>query len=153
MKHLVTFFFVASQIATASETSAHWRDLSAMLTGKDIILDMSGGDHIRGVVLAVEGDSMILRTRKRARQPVPRTNVRDVRIARRNSCKWRIISTAIGAGAGAAIATPVLAETHNEGSSNYDGAAVGAVAGLAVIGFVLGWQTDHARDLVRILPD
>jgi hypothetical protein len=153
MRRLGAIFLLLSHIASASEISVPWRDLAAMVTGKDIIVDTAGGDHIRGVALTVDRNSIMLQTRKRGRQPVARTEVRDIRVARRSGYKWRITGAAIGAGAGAAIAIPVLAETHNEGSNNYDAAAVGAVAGLAVIGFVLGWQTDHARDLVRILPD
>jgi peptidoglycan/LPS O-acetylase OafA/YrhL len=153
MKRLTAMFLLIAQLATASEISAHWRDLAAMVTGKDIIVDTAGGDHIRGVALTVESNSMTLQTRKRGRQPVARTDVRDIRVARKSSYKWRTIGAAIGAGTGAAIAIPVLAETHNEGSDNYDAAAVGVVAGLAIIGFVVGWQADRARDLVRILPD
>ena len=153
MKRLTAIFLVISQVVTASELSARWRDLAAMITGKDVIVDTIDGKHIRGVGLSVKGDSMILQTRKRDSQTIARTDVREIRIARKSSYKWRAIGTAIGGGAGAAIAIPVLAETHNEGSSNYDGAAVGVVAGLAILGFVLGWQADHARDVIRILPD
>lgn len=124
-----------------------------MVTGKDVVVDTVAGDHIRGTALAVESDSITLQTRKGRRLPVARRDVRDVRVARRSSYKWRTIGAAIGAGAGAAIAAPILAETHNEGSSQYDAAAVGAVAGLAVIGLMLGWQADHTRDFVLILPD
>jgi len=153
MKRLAAILLVISQLATASEISVHWHDLSGMVTGKDIIVDTAAGDHIRGVALAVEGDSIMLQTRRTGRQPVARRDVSDIRIARRNSYKWRIIGAAIGGGAGAGIAIPVLAETHNEGSSRYDGAAAAVVAGLAIAGFALGWNADHARDLVRILPD
>ena len=153
MKRLAAILLLISQLATASEISVHWHDLPAMVTGKDIVVDTARGDHIRGVVLAVEGDSITLQTRRRGRQPVARTEVSDIRIPRKSSYKWRMIGAAIGGGAGAAIATPVLAETHNEGSSRYDGAAAAVVAGLAIVGFVLGWNADHARDLVRILPD
>jgi hypothetical protein len=153
VKRLAAIFLLICHLATASETSAHWRDLAAMVAGKDVIVDTAGGDHIRGTALTVESDSITLQTRKGGRRPVARSDVRDIRVARRSSYKWRAIGAAIGAGTGAAIAAPVLAETHNEGSSQYDAAAVGAVAGLAIVGFALGWQSDHARDLVRILPD
>ena len=152
MKRLAAISLLICQLATASEVSAHWRDLAPIVTGKDVIVDMAGGDHIRGIALNVESDSIMLQTRSAGRRPVARADVRDIRVARR-SYKWRAIGAAVGAGAGAAIAAPVLAETHNEGSSAYDGAAAGAVAGLAIVGFIFGWQADHARDLVRILPD
>lgn len=124
-----------------------------MVIGKDIIVATAAGDHIRGTALTVESDSITLQSRRRGRRAVARTEVHDIRVTRRSSYKWRAIGAAIGAGTGAAIAAPILAETHNEGSSQYDAAAVGAVAGLAIVGFALGWQADHARDLVRILPD
>jgi hypothetical protein len=153
MKRLAAILLVLSHVATASEISAHWHDLAAMVTGEDIVVDVTDGKHIRGVALAIEGESLIMETHKRGRQTIARTDVREIRIPRKASYKWRAIGTAIGGGAGAAIAIPVLTETHNEGSGNYDGAAAGVVAGLAILGFVLGWQADHARDIVRILPD
>lgn len=153
MKRLAAIFVLISQFATATEISAHWRDLAAMITGKDITVDTASGDHIRGAALSVESNSIILQTRKGGRQTVTRSDVRAIRVTRRSGYKWRTIGAAIGAGTGIAIAAPVLAETHNEGSNNYDAAAAGAVAGLAIVGFLLGWQGDHARDVVSVLPD
>ena len=152
MKRFPAIFLLACQLATGSEISAHWRDVAAMVTGKDVVVDSAGGDHIRGIAVTVDSDSITLQTRRSGRRPVAPTDVRDIRVARRRY-RWRTIGAAIGAGAGAAIAAPILAETHNEGSSAYDGAAAGVVAGLAIVGFIVGWQADHARDLVRILPD
>ena len=75
------------------------------------------------------------------------------KLVERPATKWRMIGTALGAGLGLAIAIPVLAETHNEGSGNYDGAAAGLIVGLAAVGLLTGWRADHTRDVVRLLPD
>jgi hypothetical protein len=54
---------------------------------------------------------------------------------------------------GAGIAIPVLAETHNEGSSQYDAGAAGLIVGLAAIGYFAGWASDRKQDVITILPD
>jgi hypothetical protein len=153
MKRLVAILLACSHFAMATEASIHWRDLGPMITGKDVILSLADGKRIKGRTASVDADSLAIEMAKGRRQSVPRNLVREIRVTRKSSSKWRVIGTALGGGIGAAIAVPVLAETHNEGSGSYDGAAVGLVAGLAALGFLAGWSGDHGRDVIRILPD
>jgi hypothetical protein len=153
MKRLIAIVLACSQLALAGETSVHWRDLGPLLVGKDVILTLADGAQVRGVAESIEAGSLIIETKTKERQSVRRTGVRDIRVARRASYKWRVIGTALGAGVGVAISIPVLTETHNEGSGKYDGAAVALVGGLAAVGLLAGWRSDHARDVIRVLPD
>jgi len=96
---------------------------------------------------------LVMDTRTQQRRSVPRSMVREIRVARNASYKWRLIGTALGAGIGLAIAVPVLAETHNEGSGRYDGAAVGLAGGLAALGYLAGWSADRRGDVITVVPD
>jgi hypothetical protein len=97
-------------------------------------------------------DSIRVRT-SGGEKSIDRRSIREIRLTKRAGYKWRVIGTAIGAGAGLSAAIPVLTETHNEGSGSYDGAAVGLIAGLAVAGFLGGWSVDRSSDVIHILPD
>jgi len=153
MKRLIAIVLAYSQLALGGETSVHWRDLGPLLIGKDVILTLADGARVKGTAESIDAASLVIETNKRGRRSIRRGDVRDVRVARRASYKWRVIGSVLGAGAGAAISVPVLTETHNEGSGKYDGAAAALVGGLAAVGLLLGWRADHARDLIRVLPD
>ena len=151
MKRLVAILLVSSYLAMAAETSVHWRELGPVIAGKEVSLSLTDGKRVKGRAV-VEADSLVIETHK-GRQSIPRTSVREIRIARKAGYKWRIIGAAVGAGIGIAIAVPVLAETHNEGSSRYDAAAAGLAGGLAALGYLAGWRADKEGDVVRVLPD
>jgi hypothetical protein len=153
MKRLIAIFLACAQLALAGETSVHWRDLGSLLIGKDVILTLADGARVKGTAESIDAVSVVIDTKKRARQSIRRRDVRDVRVAQRANYKWRLIGTALGAGVGAAISVPILTETHNEGSGKYDSAAAALVGGLAAVGLLVGWRADHARDLIRVLPD
>jgi hypothetical protein len=152
MKCLVAILLVCGQIALAATTSVHWRDLSSVIADKDVVVRLTDGKSVKGRTSSVEAESIVMATR-RGRVPVSRHSVREIHVARKTTHKWRVIGLGIGAGVGAAIATPVLAETHNEGSGAYDAAAAGLIGGLAALGFFGGWRADHSSDVITVLPD
>jgi hypothetical protein len=152
MKRLVAILLVCGQIALAGTTSVHWRDLGSLIPDKNVIVSLVNGKSVKGRTASIEPDSIVLATRG-GRVPVPRQSVQEIRVARKTSYKWRLIGVAVGGGVGAAIAIPVLAETHNEGSGTYDAAAAGLIGGLAALGFFGGWRADHSSDVITVLPD
>jgi hypothetical protein len=153
MKRFLAILLACAHLVQAGETSAHWRDLGPLIMGKDVVLTLAHGKRIKGSTESIEAESLVIETSKKERQSIRRSDVRYIQVSRKAGYRWRVIGTALGAGLGAAIAIPVLAETHNEGSANYDGAAAGLIVGLAVVGLLTGWHADHARDVVRLLPD
>lgn len=153
MKRFLAIVLAFSHLALAGETSVHWRDVGPLIMGKDVILSLANGKRVKGNTESIEADSLVIETRKKERLSVRRSDVRDIQVARKTGYKWRVIGTALGAGIGAAIAVPVLAETHNEGSGNYDGAAAALIGGLAAVGLLTGLRADHAWDVIRLLPD
>jgi len=152
MRRFLTMLLVFACLVSAGEQAAHWSDLSRVLAGRDVILRLQNGKRVKGSAVAVAADSITVRTSS-GEESINRKAILEIRLRKKASYKWRSIGTAIGAGVGLAAATPILTETHNEGSGKYDGAAAGLIAGLAALGFLGGWSVDRSSDLIRVLPD
>jgi hypothetical protein len=152
MKRLFAVLLACSGLVMAKETAVHWSSLQGLIGGRNVVLDLQDGKHVKGSNVSVETDSMLIQTRKGPRS-IPRNSIREIRLPQRCGYKWRIIGAAMGAGVGLAIAVPVITETHNEGSGRYDGAAGGLIGGLAAVGYLGGWSADKTGDRIRVLPD
>jgi hypothetical protein len=152
LKRWLAIFLICGGMAQAAETSVHWRELGPLIAGNKVSLILDNDRKVKGTGISVEGDSLTLDTRK-GKQILARRSIHEIRVARKHGYKWRAIGAAIGAGVGVGIAIPVLAETHNEGSSQYDGAAAALIGGLAAIGYLAGWFDDRSGDVIRLLPD
>ncbi len=152
MKRLVAVSVLCACLALAHDRSVRWPDLNGMIADKDVVVLLIDGKRVKGNSVSVDADSLVVQT-PQGRQSIGRRDVREIRVKRKAGYKWRIIGTAIGAGAGTAIAVPITTETHNEGSGAYDAAAAGLIIGLAVAGFLCGWSADKGGDVIRILPD
>jgi|SRR4051794_29346421 hypothetical protein len=152
MKSLIAILLSCCQLLFAADISAHWNELAPLILGKTVVIGVPQGKRVKGRAVSVEAGSLTVQTGG-GPQSVKRESVHEIRVSSRSGYKWRLIGTAVGAGIGTAIAIPVLSETHNEGSSNYDAAAVGIIAGLAAVGYLVGWSTDKHQDVIKLLPD
>ena len=152
MKRILAMLLAFACLVSAAEQRVHWSDLGQLISGKDVIIRLQNGKRVKGTAVIAGTDSITLRTSSGERR-IDRRSIGEIRLPKRAGYKWRIIGTAIGAGAGLAAAIPVLTETHNEGSGSYDGAAAGLIAGLALAGFLGGWSVDRSSDVIHILPD
>jgi hypothetical protein len=141
-----------SCFASAAEKSVHWSDLDSLIAGREVVVQLQDGKRVKGSTVRVGADSMIIET-SAGQRSIPRLIIREIRLSRRAGYKWRIIGAAIGAGVGTAAAVPILSETHNEGSSRFDGLAAGVIVGLATLGYLCGWSVDRSGDVLHVLPD
>ena len=152
MKRLLTLLLALSCLVSASEQAVHWSDLNLLLTGKEVVIRLPDGKRVKGRTVAVQADALVVGT-STGPKSIPRPSLREIRLPKKAGYKWRLLGTAIGAGAGTAVSVPLLRYAHNEGSSTYDGVAAGLIVGLAVLGYLSGWSADRRGDLIRILPD
>lgn len=140
----------------AKEVRARWSELAGIASGKNIAIVLPSGAHLRGRVTDVENDKLVLDVTRtsdpasfpKGRVALPRTSVRSFTMTESRT-RWKIIGTAIGLGAGLAIAAPVNAYAHNEG----DGAPAAIAAIIAVptaLGFLAGWSADRKTVTVTI---
>jgi hypothetical protein len=152
VKRILALLLAFCCLASAAEREVHWSDLDRLIKGKEVVLRLQEGKQVKGRAVAVSTDSILVQT-STGQRSVPRRALREARIRRRADHKWRMVGALIGAGAGAAVAIPILSETHNEGSGRYDGAAAGLMVGLAALGYLAGWSVDRNGDILRVLPD
>ena len=152
MTRLLALLLALSCLASAKEQAVHWSDLNQLLTGQEVAVCLSDGTRVQGRTAAVQADSLVVGT-SRGPQSIPRPALQEIRLRQKAGYKGRLLGTAIGAGAGTAVAVPLLRYARNEGSSTFQGVAAGLIVGLAVLGYVSGWSADRRGDLIRILPD
>jgi hypothetical protein len=152
VQRLLALSLAFSCLASATEQAVHWSDLNQLITGKEVVVRLQDGKRVKGRTAAVGTDSLVVGTSTGPRS-IARSSLREVRLPKRAGYKWRIIGTAIGAGAGAAVSVPLLRYAHNEGRNTYEGVAAGLIVGLAVLGYLSGWSVDRSGDTIRILPD
>jgi hypothetical protein len=142
--------------AAPKELRTTWRELAGIAAGKKISIVLPEGAHLRGNVLAVESDKLILDVTKtsdngafpKGRISLPRASLRSFTMTQSRTF-WKVIGTAIGLGGGLAIAAPVNTYAHNEG----DGAPLAVATIIAVptaLGFLAGWSADRKKVTVTI---
>jgi hypothetical protein len=152
VKRLLAILLAFSCLASATEQAVHWSDLNQLITGREVVVRLQGGKRVKGRTVAVGINSLLVGTSTGPRS-IARSSLREICLPKRTSYKWRIIGTAIGAGAGAAVSIPLLRYAHNEGSNTYEGVAAGLIVGLAALGYLSGWSVDRSSVTIRILPD
>ena len=137
-----------------------WRDLDRVTRGHWISLALPSGIKLQGDVVAVETDELVLDVHKtsdkraypKGRAIVPRPEVTRCRVWQKRGVAWRIAGTAIGGGAGAALAVPLALYMHNEGGEGVVAAAA-LVAVPAGVGYLLGWSADHRVMDIVVEPE
>ena len=162
MRTYVAAFLTAVMLVTglplqaAGGVQVSWQALAPLVEGKKISLVLPDSAHLRGTVVAVEKDQVILDIGKtsdpqahpKGRATIPRTSFRSFEMTKTRTL-WKVLGTTIGLGTGLAIAVPVNAYAHNEG----DGAPLAIAAIIAVptaVGFLVGWASDKKTVTVTV---
>jgi hypothetical protein len=153
---------LAATPAWADERSLHWSELSAFIADHSITLTLPDGARIEGRAIAVEPQRLIVDVRKtsdpqghaRGRQLIPRSQA-QVLVVNRPTVRWRIIGTTVGAGAGVPLGAVVALEKDGlfGGKGNGTGIIVALIAGLAAVGFLIGWAADRRKTTVTVISE
>ena len=136
-----------------------WRDLDHMVRGRNIDIRLPSGIRLKGRVTSVEEDALMLdvcktsnkRAYPKGRAVVPRPEVTQFVMARKEGQIWTLVGTGIGASIGAATAGPLGELLGGDGRKEV--ISVLAVALPTLIGFGLGWGADHENVNVIVVPD
>jgi hypothetical protein len=140
--------FTGLPLTAANQERVSWRELPAFTKEQTISLELTDGVKLRGKILGVEADKLSFDVSKtsskqlypKGKASIARSSVRSFQMNRTGS-KWKVIATAIGLGAGLAVAMPVNTYAHNEG----DGAPL-AVAAIIIVPPVLGFLAGRSAD-------
>ena len=136
-----------------------WRDLSRMVRGYKVSLQLPSGVKLQGIVESVEPEALVMQvsgTSDRRAYPkgvaaVPRAEVTSLRLTKKTGYTWRVVWAAIGATAGL-VAGGSIAVVAQGWDNPGTGIAVGAVA-VAGLGYLAGWSADHKSLHIVIEPD
>ena len=140
VKHVLLFLFLIPALVMAQSAKESWDSLKQLRPGEKIEVVDKSMKSFGGHFVAVSEEAITLKVGKKQesveRAKVVRVSVRDTSHRTRNM----LIGTAIGAGAGLAIAIPVGLLCSNEGNCRDTGGAGAAVvvAGLGAAGAGLG---------------
>jgi len=136
-----------------------WRDLDRMIRGKNIDITLPSGIHLKGRVASVDADGLSLEVRKtsnkraypKGRAILPRPEVTQFRLARKEGHRWSAIGVGIGGGIGSLVAMGVA---QFEGTNAQKAGAAALAVGIpAALGYGLGWAADHETVDIIVVPD
>jgi hypothetical protein len=136
-----------------------WRDLDRMVRGRNIDLTLPSGIRLKGRVTSVEVDALMLDVRKtsnrraypKGRAVVPRPEVTQFMLVRKEGHAWSAVGAGIGGSIGAVTTAGAVHFIRDDGPK---AAAAALLIGLpAALGFGLGWAADHECVDVMVVPD
>ncbi len=159
----LAFCLLFVSAARSDSLTLHWNELSAAITQHNISLDLPDGAKLRGVAIGIEGEALVLDIRKNSspgrhplgRQSIPRDQVRTLRI-NRNTTRWRIVGTLVGAAVGIPAGALVAFERNGVLGGKSNGgtpAAIAIIGGLTAGGYLIGWAADRHTTKVVVTAD
>jgi hypothetical protein len=142
--------------AREAQVEVSWDELPAVVAGKKVTIVVPDGAELRGNVVAVEANQLVLNvtktSEKRAhpngRTELPRASVTTLSFTRTGHT-WQTVGAAAGVVAGFGIATPIIMYSENEGNSA-GVAAVAAVGAAGALGYFLGRSADRKTVTVHV---
>jgi hypothetical protein len=132
---LFLLFTLTAQAASLQDL--RWVDASSKLKGKDVALVLGDGSRLQGRALRVEGNTLVVQASSGERA-IPKSEIREIE-ARGRGKGWRTLFLAWGA------------LTALGGSVEGGPAAIGAGAGIAGGGYVLGDYLDKRSRRYRLV--
>ena len=138
---------------------AAWDELT-LYSGRKVSAALVDGALLTGSIVAVSDDGLRFRVKKtsnrdlypRGKVMIPRSQLSAFSYQEMGRVLWRPLGTAIGAGAGSMASLPFWVTASGEGGlkGRNAGITVGAIGGLAAVGYLLGRQTDKRTVTVVI---
>lgn len=144
---------LAANAAGAAGDKTNWNNLARLRAGQKIEVARDKGDTVKGEFAAFDDQRITLRDRH-GEQAVPRAEVKQVSLRKRNRGMW--IGAGIGAGGGAAAGVALGARLANESGgdfANLKPAIAGACVGVgAMLGALIGWAAGSRHTTVYLKP-
>ena len=137
-------WLTALLMARTRETRVSWDQLPQSVQGKQVRVELAGKGVLKGKLARIRPDGLEIQ-RGSSQRDVARSNVARILSSERKRVKWRIIGTAIGAGAASPLLAYSEALRRNEGgiySNRNTGIAAAIMAGAAALGFAAGRAAD-----------
>lgn len=150
----VVLLFSDSLLAATVGMPLKWSELSPVITGHSVQLNLNKDVTIKGKVLEVMPDAMVVdvssssnsKAYAKGRREIPRTSVALISLTRMNGKKGRTIGALVGVGIGI---------PGGWFTGHLQGAKGGVIGAALTVGFcyLIGWAHDRQTIVIRILPN
>jgi len=149
----------SSAFAASTPVELKWSELNTAIYGQSVELTLPGAFKIRGEVVAVRDDALVLDIRRtsdarafpKGNAVVPRASVTLLKLEQQRGSHWRAMGTVIGVLGGVVVGTYIAAKTA---SSPGPGIAIfiATASAASIAGNVAGGAADRKTRLIRIVP-
>lgn len=136
-----------------------WSELPPLLQGRRVDITLTDGTTIRGDVLAVRDEELVIDVRGASRGAldahrqgnVPRTSVSIIRFQRSGSSWGRNLGTVIGVLTGVVVGGYVAATTADSAGTGIP-TFLAVASGLTLAGYYSGRHIDRTVTTIRVIP-
>ena len=147
-------------LARAKPLEVRWNELAPMVTGHSVTLTLTDGMQVKGQVLTVREDALLLNVStpvkgyEKGNGSVPRGSVVSIDVKRERGIGGRALGTVVGALGGMGFGVWVDARNNVLRSTVGEdvGAFIGIAAGGAVAGYFAGAAIDYKVTHIRVVP-
>ncbi len=164
MKHTLALFTLPVLLTSAlqaapSTVSLKWNELGAVASGRQAIVQLQDRSSVRVTIRSIETAALAVTVAddlhpryKRGPATIPREEIVGMEVRRRGK-RGRVIGTTVGAAAGFFGGVGLARAAVNHNSAAVAWAAVAALAGGPVLGYVFGSRSDGKNTTIILLPD
>lgn len=145
-------------LAQTQPQERKWGELAQIIEGHEIQLALPDGVTIKGEVVGVRNDTLIMNIKRSTNETlhptghasIPRASVTLIELERPRRGWRRNLGAKVGAIAGVALGAVAALSTDSAGAAAVTFAAVGS--GGALIGYFVGRNLDSRRTPIKIVP-
>jgi hypothetical protein len=148
----------SSAFAASAPVELKWSELNTAIYGHSVELTLPGAFTVKGEVVAVREDALVLDIRKTwdarafptGNAVLPRASVTLLKVDQRRESHWRTMGTIIGVLGGVTLGGYIAGKTA---SSPGPGIAIflGTATAAAIAGHVAGGAADRKTRMIRIV--
>jgi hypothetical protein len=142
----------------ASRLELRWDELQPLIRGQRVTVTLTDGNDVRGEVVAVRDDAMVLDLDRRSRAEgasaggtLARPSVSLIRLERSTGTGGRTLGTIIGVLTGVVVGgyvTGSVADSAGTGIPLF----LGLASGITLAGYYTGRRLDRRFALIRVIP-
>jgi hypothetical protein len=145
--------------ASSDVLELRWSELPPLLQGRRVDVTLTDGTTIRGDVLAVRDEELVVDVRRASRGVqdahrqgnVPRTSVSIIRFQRSGSSWGRNLGTVIGVLTGVVVGAYVAATTTDSAGAGIP-TFLAVASGFTLAGYYSGRHLDRTVSTIRVMP-
>jgi hypothetical protein len=139
--------------------SVSWDDLTPMLAGRTVSVELPGNVRVKGKVIEVRSNGLqfdVAKSSNTVTYPlgqtlIPRSAVSTLIVRQRQGYKWTVVGTAIGGTIGAVVGSVAAEYANNEGAQ-WGGIIAALVIVPTALGFLAGYFSDRGTTTISVQP-